>query len=40
MSSEAVSEVLDGVAPGAVMGKEIKTAVFQSGCNVAGTGAL
>jgi len=37
MSSEAVSEVLDEVAPDAVRGKEISTAVFQSGCNVART---
>lgn len=35
MSSEAVSEVLDEVAPVAERGKETNTAVFQSGCNVA-----
>ena len=35
MSSEAVSAVLDEVAPVAARGKEVSTAVFQSGCNVA-----
>jgi hypothetical protein len=37
MSSEAVSEVLDEVAPVAERGKEINTAVFQSACNAART---
>src|SRR5215472_2399003 len=37
MSSEGVTEVLEEVAPDAVRGKEISTAVFQSGCNVART---
>ena len=37
MSSEAVPESLDGVALAAVRAKEIKTAVFQSGSNGAGT---
>lgn len=37
MSSEAVSEVLEEVAPVAMRGKEISTGVFQSGCNVART---
>jgi hypothetical protein len=35
MSSEAVSEVLEEIAPVAMRGKEIGTGGFQSGCNVA-----
>ena len=35
MSSEGVSEVLEGVAPVAIRGKEINTGSFQSGCNEA-----
>jgi hypothetical protein len=34
MSSEAVSEVLEEVAPVAMRGKQINDGSFQSGCNV------
>jgi hypothetical protein len=35
MRSEAVSEVIEEVAPTAMRGKEINSAIVQSGCNVA-----
>jgi hypothetical protein len=37
MSSEAVSQVPEEVAPTAMMGKEIGRSTLQSGCNVART---
>lgn len=37
MSSEGVSEILEEVAPVAMRGKEISTAVFVRGCNEART---